>query len=171
MADEGKPVELNTLLIDATPLAEFIVDLPPGGKLGLQTQQHGYGEAAAEIVSNQAAWGDQAGITAGDFEQLTLANDRIAKIDALLPAARKMVELLEETRAVLDDRRQRQISAIANAAEGRAKVLRKPELLAKYEKTRAYRSAGAMKAARTRRRNESAQAETPPVAQPAANPG
>jgi hypothetical protein len=95
---------------------------------------------------------------------------RIAKIDALLPAARKLVELLEETRAVLDDRRQRQMSAIATAAEGRAKVLRKPELLAKYEKTRAYRSAGAMKGVRTRRRNESAGAETPAVEQRAENP-
>jgi hypothetical protein len=171
MADDVKTVEIGTLLIDATPFAEFIVDLPPGGKLGLQKQQDGYGEAAAEVVSNQAVWGDQAGITVGDFEQFTLANERIAKIDALLPAARKLVEVLEETRAVLDDRRQRQTSAIATAVEGRAKVLRKPELLAKYEKTRAYRSASAMKGVRTRRRNESAHAETASVAQPAANPG
>src|SRR5262245_4156545 len=141
MADEGKPVDLNTLLIDASPFAEFVVDLPPGGKLGLQTQQDGYAEVVAEVVSNQAVWGNQAGITVGDFEQFTLTNERIAKIDALLPAARKLVEVLDETRAVLDDQRQRQISAMATSVEGRAKVLRKAELLAKYEKTRAYRSA------------------------------
>jgi hypothetical protein len=171
MADEMKTVDIGTLLIDATPFAEFIVDLPPGARQGLRSEQAGYGDAVAEVVSNQAVWGDQAGITAGDFAELTLANERIAKIDALLPAARKMVEVLEETRALLDDRRQRQVSAIATAVEGRAKALRKPELLAKYEKTRAYRSAIAMKAARTRRRNAGERVETPAVAQPAANPG
>src|SRR5262245_37550529 len=146
MADEQKPVDIGTLLIDATPFADFIVDLPPGARQGLRCEQDGYGEAVAEVVSNQPVWGDQAGITTGDFTQLTLANERIAKIDALLPAARKMVEVLEETRALLDDQRQRQMSAIATAVEGRAKVQRKPELLAKYEKTRAYRSAIAIKA-------------------------
>jgi hypothetical protein len=171
MADEVKTVDIGTLLIDATPLAECIVDLPPGGKQGLRKQQDGYSEAAGEVVSNQAVWGDQAGITVGDFEQFTHANQRIAMIDALLPAARKLVEVLEETRAVLDDRRQRQVSAIATAVEGRAKVLRKPELLAKYEKTRAYRSASAMKAVRTRRRNAAERAEASTVAQPVAHSG
>ena len=171
MSDELKTVNLNALLIDATPFAEFIVDLPPRGMQGLRKQRDGYDEAMAEIVSHQAVWGDLAGITAGDFERFTLANTRIAMIDALLPAARKLVELLIETRALLDDQRERQVSAIATAVDGRAKVLRKPELLAKYQMTRAYRSASGLKAAKTRRRNESAAVETPDDAQTAENPG
>ena len=80
--------------------------------------------------------------------------ERIAQIDAKLPAASKLVEMMEETRALLDDQRQRLISAVASVAEAQAKAFGDSDTLARYEKTRAYRSAIGLKAARTRRRNQ-----------------
>lgn len=46
------------------------------------------------------------------------------------------------------------VSAIASMAEAQAKAFGDSSILARYEKTRAYRSAAALKAARTRRRNQ-----------------
>jgi len=52
-----------------------------------------------------------------------------------------------------DDRLQRHLFTIASTVERRAKMLRNDELRARYGKTRAYRSATGLKAARTRQRN------------------
>ena len=65
-----------------------------------------------------------------------------------------MVELIEETRAVLDDSVQRRIAMIASLIENRAKMMRTDELIAKYARTREYRSATALKGVRTRLRNQ-----------------
>jgi peptidoglycan hydrolase CwlO-like protein len=80
---------------------------------------------------------------------------------AQLPAALKLVEILHESKAAIDDKRQRLISAFAQPAESRAKAQgNDTTLLAKYEKTRAYRSAIAEKGAKTRKKKEAEAAET-----------
>ncbi len=60
------------------------------------------------------------------------------------------MEILEETRAKEDDQRQRQVGAFAEAVDRRVKANGDTTLLAKYEKTRSYRSAVAMKGVKTR---------------------
>jgi hypothetical protein len=150
---------VGSLKIDLTPMASFLLDLPPNGTVGMRTQQDGYDEVLLEIKSNQAEYGDAAGITATDFNSLMTADDQYAKIEAQLPAAMKIVEILIESKAAIDDKRQRMISAIAKGTEERAKANgNDPTLLAKYERTRAYRSAIADKAAKTRKKNEEAAA-------------
>jgi hypothetical protein len=166
MPNPVDPVALDALAIDCKPLAPFLVDLPPLARRGMVAEQEGFSDVVAEIIANQAKYGDKAGITKSDMDDFTLANDQIALIDARLPAALKLVEILEETRAKLDDQRQRHVSAIANSVERRAKVRGDNELLAKYEKTRTYRSAIAVKAAKTRSKKakaEAAKAEAPQV--------
>jgi peptidoglycan hydrolase CwlO-like protein len=164
MADINEPVAIGALAVDCTALKAFHVDLPPGARRGLRAEQDGFGEVIAEILSNQAEIGDKAGITKNDIDDLALANARIAQIDARLPAVRKLLEILEETRAKLDDQRQRQVSSIARLVDVRAKALSDKTLLAKYEKTRTYRSAIALKGAKTRRKNaEAAKPEEPTV--------
>ncbi|ACY15196.1 hypothetical protein [Haliangium ochraceum] len=150
--DPKKPV-IGDLSIDASALAEVIVDLPPGKRLGLRSTQPGFAEAVAEIRANQPGFGSLAGLR--DDVVATLDGDIALRdeIDAFLPAALKLAELLEETRAVIDDRLQRQVFIIAQAVESRAKLLRDDELLARYARTSAYRSAIGNKAARTRARN------------------
>src|SRR6185436_13721214 len=78
-----------------------------------------------------------------------------------LPAARKLVEILEESRAKYDDQRQRIVYATAEAVDRRAKhAADGGTLLARYQKTREYRSAIALKGYKTRRRNAPPEAET-----------
>jgi hypothetical protein len=153
MAENSKPVELGALAIDCTSMAPFVQDLVPGALVGMRSRQPGYDDVLNEITSNQPTLGGRAGVTDEDIQAFLLANERIAMIDAQLPAARKLVELLEETRGKLDDQCQRQVSAVAVSVESRAKAYGDDELLARYEKTRAYRSAIGLKAARTRRKN------------------
>jgi hypothetical protein len=158
MSDPVKP-SIGSLAIDCSSLG-FLVDLPIGGQLGFLTEQPGFPDAVDEIVSNQAIFGAQAGVTQADVDAITTANSQIDQIDAILPAARKIVEMLEETRAKLDDERQRRVFSLAAMIEGRAKVVEDRVLLAKYEKTRAYRSASGVKAAKTRKKNKAANTVT-----------
>jgi hypothetical protein len=165
MAENNKPVELGALAIDCTSMASFVQDLVPGALVGMRSRQPGYEDVVNEIISNQPTLGGKAGVTDEDIQAFLLANERIAMIDAQLPAARKLVELLEETRGKLDDQCQRQVSAIALSAESRAKAYGDDELLAKYEKTRAYRSAIALKAVKTRRKNAAETTTAPELAE------
>jgi hypothetical protein len=158
-----EPVAVGALAIDCKDLASFIVDLPPGGMRGFLHEQEGFADAIAEILANQPLMGEAVGITKSDIERLTLLNKRVAMIDARLPAVQKLLELLLETRATLDTQRQRQVHAIAGLIEGRARSLGDQSLLAKYEKTRAYRSAVGLKAAKTRRKNAQIESKPPVV--------
>lgn len=150
-------------IVDVTSIGSFLVDLHEGELRGMLSEQPGFPDVFVEINANQASMGDKAGITIGDFADFQTSSEIVAKIDAYLPAARKLVEILEESRALYDDRRQRITYAIADAVERRAKTRDDGDtLLAKYQKTREYRSAIARKGARTRRRNAAQGAETPP---------
>lgn len=153
MPDDPKKPLIGALAIDATPVASFAVDLEAGAMQGMRTEQPGFPDVLKEIFSNQAAMGDLAGVTASDLAELQKTNEQIDQLDVYLPPAEKLAEVLVETRAKLDDKRQRLVSAIAQAVESRAKSSGNQDLLAKYEKTRAYRSAVGLKAARTRRKN------------------
>lgn len=153
MGNDPKQPDVGDLVIDASDLASFVVDLPPGARLGMRSEQPGFDAVMAEILANQPTLGERAGITATNFAALQQGQTRISQIDSRLPAARKMVELLEETRAVEDDRMQRLVSAIAISVTSRSRAFNDDELVARYEKTCAYRSAVANKAARTRQRN------------------
>lgn len=154
MANDPKQPVWGELSVDAIALQNDLIDLPPGGLQRLRTEQPNFMTTLAEILGNQETYGARAGVTPLVFGDLLLANQRIADIDARLPAARKLVEVLEESRAVRVDQRQRLVSTIAKTVELQAKARDDEELLARYSQTRAYRSAIGKKAARTRRRNE-----------------
>jgi hypothetical protein len=149
------PLNLRATLIDISTVASRLLELT--SRVGLQATQEGYSEAAQEIRDNQEQWGVKSGVSAEDLVTLQNCDDLIADVDIFLPAIGHLYERLLDTRHGADDQRHRTISTIAQAVDRRSRHA--PELLAKYEKTRTYRSATAKKALRTRRRNES-EAET-----------
>lgn len=154
MKDDAKGLRIGGLSVDASALEGKLVDLPKGARRRLRGDQPGLQKAMKEIRDNQPLYGELAGVTGRNFEDLRATDELIAEIDARLPAARKLVEMLEESRAVAADKRHRLISAVASTVEMHAKAHGDSELLARYEQTRAYRSATAKKAWRTRRRNQ-----------------
>jgi hypothetical protein len=168
MAGDPKNPEVGELSVDATVCGAYAVDLEPGATVGMVAACEGVDDVIGEIKANQAAHGEVAGVTALDFDTVVGAHARVKEIDNLLPAARKMVEILEETRAQQVDIRERTIRSIAQSVDARARKRGNAVLLAKYEATRAYRSQTALKGVKTRKKNaeEKKAAAAPPPAKP-----
>jgi len=154
MAGDPKNPVVGDFVFDGSEFAAYAVDLPPGGLQGLVSTYEGFAEACLELIANQASFGILAGITDQELKDLATANAQIERIDAFLPAILKAAEVLTETRYRVDDRRQRILLNAAQSVYRRAK--QQPDLLARYERTRQYRSTLAKKALRTRRRNAEA---------------
>lgn len=158
MAGDPKNPEIGEIHIDASACDTYAVDLPPGALVGLLAAHAGIDNVVAEITANQAGWGERAGVTALDIAQLTTAHARVQEIDRFLPAARKLVEILEETRAQQDDLRERSVRSIAGSVDTRARKRGNEALLGKYQTSRTYRSEAAMKGVKTRKRNKAEKA-------------
>lgn len=168
MAGDPKNPVVGELVFDGSELTAYVVDLPQGACRGMLTAREGFEEACKELFANQADHGIKAGITAVDATDLAAANERITRIDAFLPALLKAVEVLTETRYTLDDKRQKILFNAAQSVDRRGKD--HPELIAKYEKVREYRSASARKAVKTRRKNAEQNGATGPSAVPLPQP-
>ena len=154
MANDPRKPLYGELHVDATDLVDDTVDLEERARLGMRRAQPGYDLSEGEVVANQPTMGERAGITTLTVDELVASTMRIARLNERLHAARKLVEILEESVAFHDDKRQRLIHGIADSVETQARARGDYELLAKYERTRAYRSAIGKKAARTRQRNQ-----------------
>ncbi len=153
MANDPKnPVE-GEFVFDASELLAFAVDLPPGATKGMRKTRQGFDGAVGELTANQAQFGAKAGVPADEIAELHSIAQQIARLDAFLPAMKKAVEMIRETRASLDDRRERIVLNAAKAVDRRAK--NDPSLLAKYQATRAYRSEPGLRAAKTRAKKQS----------------
>jgi hypothetical protein len=151
MAGDPTNPQIGDFSFDFTEIKPYSKDLAPGACQGMLTEREGFLGVYNEILTNQASHGAKAGIPDADAAELTLCTERIARIDAFLPAILKAVEILTETRYFLDDRRQHIVFDAATAIDRRARS--NPDLFAVYEKTRAYRSAAAKKALKTEERN------------------
>jgi hypothetical protein len=143
------------LVIDASSMASYLIDLEEGATQGMRREQPGLADVVQEISSNQKVWGVRAGITGDEVVELVTSTAQIAQIRLYRPAVAKLLEMLDETEAKLDDRRDTLIRIAAESVDAKAKSVG-PDLFAKYEKTRAYRSAAGVKAAKTRKKNTQA---------------
>jgi len=161
MAGDPKNPQFGDFVFDGSEFAAYAIDLPPGECRGMLTARDGFSDVYNEILTNQASLGAKAGIPEPDVADLTTCTERIARIDAFLPALLKAVEVLTETRYFLDDKRQHIVFDAAQAIDRRAKS--NPDLIAKYEKTRAYRSAAAKKALKTKEKNAEEEQAPGPV--------
>jgi hypothetical protein len=167
MAGDPTNPALGTFVFDGTEFEVYAVDLAPGECQGMMPTREGFPGVFQELVTLQAEWGARAGIPDGDVTDLVTINARMARIDIFLPALLKAAEILTETRYMLDDKRQRIALNSAQSIDRRAKS--SPELFAKYEKTREYRSAIAKKGLKTKERNAEAEdnpdeEQSPPTA-------
>ena len=156
MANDPRNPEPGEFHIDASPAAPFAAYLKEGELQGKRREQRGIEDVLREIFSNHATLGARAGVTEEDIRALQACNDQIAMVRKYLGPTRKLLEILEETEGEEDDKRHRIINAIASAVDRRSEVRGNEELVARYAKTREYRSAIAVKAAKTRRRNQAA---------------
>jgi hypothetical protein len=160
VAKEDEPIDKNPYILDIRHMAEYLFDVEVGARQGLRFAQEGFREAIDEFRANQATYGERAGISQRDFEMLITELERYDEIEKHMYQASKLAEKLEESHAIADDKLQRMVFGYAHIIEARARAFGDSELLAVYERVRAYRSAIGVKAAKTRRRNE-AELENP----------
>jgi hypothetical protein len=154
MGKEDKQLDTDHLYCDIRHMAEYVNDVETGARQGLRVAQPGFRGATDELFSCQENYGERAGISERDFQTMKVLLERHEEIKKHQYKARKIAEMLEESGAVIDDQLQRMVFGFAQIIEARAKAFNDPEILAKYEQVRAYRSAVGLKAAKTRRRNE-----------------
>ncbi|HSN96744.1 MAG TPA: hypothetical protein VLS89_00555 [Candidatus Nanopelagicales bacterium] len=159
MAGDAKNPEVGERIFDGSEF-DYLKDAAPEEMVGLRTAQPGFPDVLKELSANEKDWGAKAGMTQEDNDNLVVLNQRIARLDVFIAPVRKFHEMLAETRALLEDKRQHIILNLGAGVERRGKET--PELLARYQRTRAYRSAIAKKAAKTRKKNQQ-QAQRPPV--------
>lgn len=160
MSDEVKRPDQASLVIDARPLSDFLIDAAPGQLVGIRRAQPGFDAVVREIYENQATYGEKAGILPSEIDELRLLTDRLALLRQHLPKAQKLVEMMLETEALLDNRCQEIVRNIAKSVDVRATALKDEVLYAKYELTRKYRSAAAQKAVKTRKKNLTTNSQT-----------
>ena len=157
-----KPGDLH---IDCTSIASLIVDLPPGAMSGMRRERKGIVEAMTELTSQQKTYGARAGISDSEVASLQTLTAQLALVRKYKEPLRKLCELIEETEASIDNERHQRISSAATSVDQRAKLRGNEDLLSLYRATREYRSALAVKAARTRAKNiEPPVPPTPPSA-------
>lgn len=156
--EEAKAPEIGALLIDGRSLAGILMDAEPGATQRRRRAQPGLDHVIKEIIDKHEEIGSKVGVLGDQVTDIQTATKQIALIESFLPAAQKFVEMCNETIAILDHQRHEQISAIASIIDTQASALKRPDLRAHYEKTRAYRSSIAKKAAKTRRKKAKAEA-------------
>lgn len=147
----GAPTE-KRWSVDASPVATF-ARYPRKGKPAPKRQERpGLPEVLKEIYDNQEDLGARAGVTAQDILALQTADVQLTTTREYLGTVRQLAGILEYTEADVDEGRHRRINAIAIAVDRRLQEAGNEDLALRYAKTRAYRSAIAVKAVRTRRR-------------------
>jgi hypothetical protein len=148
---EPKP---GDLAIDASPIKEDLITVPPGELAGIRTEQDGYDDAEVEMVSNQEEFGEMAGIPGSDITELQTLTAKIKRLRTYRRALDRLSQIVSESERFHDNRRHQIISSSASAVDKRSRRAGYRMLLKKYEKTRSYRSASAEKGVRTRQRKK-----------------
>ena len=158
MSNEAKRPERGSIVIDVTPIADFLIDTAPGSLTAVRRAQPGFDAVLREIFENQPVLGAQAGILQSEVDELRLLTHRLALLEQHLPGVRKLFEMMLETEAYMETRCQEIVRNIAKNIDARYATTKDDTLRAKYEATLRYRSAPAKKAAKTRQKKAAAQA-------------
>ena len=151
--DPKNPVP-GDLSIDCTPLADLVVDLPPGAMSGMRKEHAGIDALLTEVAANHKTYGARAGIRDEDTQMLAKLTEQIQGTRKYKEPLRKLLEIVTETEAALDNERHQRISSIATSVEQRAKIPGNEDLMSLYRATREYRSAVGKKAAHTRTKQQ-----------------
>ena len=154
MAKDPKNPVPGDLAIDCSPIADLIIDLPPGAMVGMRREHEGLDALLTEVSANQKSSGARAGILDADAQALAKLTEKILLVRKYKEPLRKLLELVTETEASLDHERHQHISNIASSVEQRAKMPGNEDLRSLYRSTREYRSAISKKAAKTRSKSK-----------------
>jgi hypothetical protein len=157
MADEKKnTANLSSLVVDLTELSSFLVDLPPGGLQGFQSEKDDYKAAAEELARVDEETRNKLGV-GEDIDAIQEADKQIAMVDERLSLVLKMAEVLRETKAKIINRRERKIITVCGKVDIHVKDTNDETVRAAFAETNGYRTQTANKSAKTREKNKEAE--------------
>ena len=168
MAKIDGPKYTGPVVIDLTVVKDHLVDLPPGGLKGARGPKPGLNDVLAELAHAMPNYATAAEIHPAVYQRVVAHTAAIADLRAKELELEKSLEVCRETRGMLENNREEDISSIATTVENKVQKGNDPGLGAHFEKTVNYKSAYAAKAADTRRQNDEAKAAEAKAAEEAA---
>lgn len=157
------PAYTGQTTCDLADVKDALVDLAPGALVRSRHEQDGIAAVLVELARVMPAHGTEAEIRAGVYDRVVLATSQLEKLRNHELILEKMLEVVRETKGMLTNNREHDLRTIAARAMETATRQEKPELLALFEKTIAYRSQSAMKAVATRKKNLASVPEPAPA--------
>jgi hypothetical protein len=159
MATIDGPKYTGALTVDLSNVASKLIDLAPGAMKGIRGEQEGIDNVKKELAESMSAHAEAADIPAHVYQRFLERTALLEQLREKERELRKLVEILEETRAKTENDREDDISIIAKAAQSAADRRKDPGVAAPFEATIRYNSQIADKALQTRRKNAEAKAE------------
>jgi hypothetical protein len=148
MSDPKNPVP-GDQHIDASELS--LVDLTPEAMHRFIKVRDGIDKAVASLKRLDSGQIERAGLNAGDVARAIAIAEQHGKIDAMIPAAEKLAEMLMETRAARGHELATLLGEIASQARRRGERDAKgPEILGPLAELLAYQYGPAQRSAATR---------------------
>jgi hypothetical protein len=162
----NKPVQpyAGPTAVDVTPMGSILVDVPQGVMPRLRRQQAGIDEVITEVDESVPAFATQVGLSQDIHVRFQACNNNLQQIRAARAVVDRLAEALEDSEAKYEDDRETIIGQIVDSVKSAARRI-DISLLGPFEKTIAYNSQIAVRAAKTRRKNAAAaeaEAETEP---------
>ena len=154
----------GSITVDLANVKDALVDLPPGALQGVRREQPGIAGVLAELAHALPQYGNEAEVHGAFHARIMQASIDIRKLEEHEVLLKKLLEVVQESKAQLMNNREYDISAVAAKVVESATRQKKPELMAHFEKTLHYRSQAALKAQATRKKN--AQNEAAPASVP-----
>ncbi len=158
------PAYTGSITVDLANVKDTLVDLPPGALQGVRREQPGMAGVLAELAHALPHYGNEAEVHGAFHARIMQASIDIRKLEEHEVLLKKLLEVVQESKAQLMNNREYDISAVAAKVVESATRQKKPELMAHFEKTLHYRSQAALKAQATRKKN--AQNEAAPASVP-----
>jgi hypothetical protein len=150
------------VVIDLQPIKPVLIDAVPGATRGLRREKSGIEKALSEIKQNIPPSADLLGVSPAIGERAAVLTERLALIREARARVDKLAEVLAETEAFIEDEREGEIGHIVSSVR-RAAIRKDPAVVALFEETIRYHGQIAMRAHKTRLKNQQVTPADPPA--------
>lgn len=139
---------------DLTTIVSILVDQPPGALRGMRRDQPGIEEVIRELADAVASHGAEAGVPTEAYQRFLDSTEKLAQVRQNSAALLKMAEVLQETEATFENRREQALSQMVDAVKSTVKRTKNTAIQAPFEKSIRYTQQTSEKGVKTRAKNK-----------------
>lgn len=151
----GQPYTGPTVF-DLSAIVSILVDQPPGALRGMRRAQPGIDDVIRELEGAISSHGAEAGVPAEAYQRFLDSTDKLAELRLDSAALLKMAEVLQETEATYENRREQALSQMVDAVKSTVKRTKNMAIQAPFEKSIRYTQQSSDKGVKTRNKNKAA---------------